>query len=118
MDTPDFLNRRRSNRLRVNFLAEELAAGAGAYRVRNLSECGAFIDTESPMPEGTRLLISFILPDGQNIASWARVMWQRRVSSPADGEISGMGVRFEAMNAGDFARLFGFVRSGAVVAAR
>ncbi len=58
----------------------------------DISEGGLFISTIRPLPVGSELTISFVLPGGHAVTTRGRVAW---LSTPRDEESRpGMGVRF------------------------
>jgi len=58
----------------------------------DISEGGLFISTVRPLPVGSELTISFVLPGGHSVTTRGRVAW---LATPRDGESTpGMGVRF------------------------
>jgi uncharacterized protein (TIGR02266 family) len=58
----------------------------------DISEGGLFISTVRPLPVGSELMISFVLPGGHAVTTRGRVAW---LSTPRDDESRpGMGVRF------------------------
>ncbi len=73
----------------------------GAFLVSyttNLSHGGLFVETPSPLPEGTRVTLRLHVPGAEDeVETEAVVAWSRREPS-ADGEPAGMGMRFEAVD--------------------
>jgi uncharacterized protein (TIGR02266 family) len=59
---------------------------------QDISEGGVFIATYRLFPIGSRLELSFDLPDGTKISTWGRVRWLREESP--HGSRPGMGVEF------------------------
>jgi uncharacterized protein (TIGR02266 family) len=80
--------------------------------IENLSHGGAFVRSQSPQPEGTKLTLDFTLPDGVKLSA------QAVVTSPAP---NGMGVRFvltpeqDAILAATITRISGRGRRAVVV---
>lgn len=61
----------------------------------DISQGGIFVSTVKPMPVGSEVSISFVLPGGHNVTTRGRVAW---LSSPRDeAGRPGMGVRFERL---------------------
>lgn len=61
----------------------------------DISEGGIFVSTVKPMPVGSELSISFVLPGGHTVTTRGRVAW---LSTPrGDDGRPGMGVRFERL---------------------
>jgi len=61
----------------------------------DISEGGIFVSTVKPMPVGSELSISFVLPGGHTVTTRGRVAW---LSIPrGDDGRPGMGVRFERL---------------------
>ena len=80
--------------------------------VQNVSRGGAFVSAGWLPREGTELRVEFALPEtGEPIAAPARVMWRR-----IQGEQSGFGVRFVALDASAQRRLSRFVEEHAALA--
>jgi len=61
----------------------------------NISEGGIFVATERPLPAGTALRLSIVVPEG-GVEMAGRVAWVRPSSSPNGA--AGMGVRFEELS--------------------
>lgn len=64
----------------------------------DISEGGLFVVTYSTIPIGTRLVLSFELPDGTNVEARGEVRWVR--SDAADGERPGVGIAFTELPEG------------------
>jgi uncharacterized protein (TIGR02266 family) len=60
---------------------------------RNLSRGGAFIEMETPFPEGTLVKVVMTTPEDKTISGAARVAWTRTVDIDAQ-EPAGMGIQF------------------------
>ena len=61
----------------------------------DISEGGLFVSTVRPLPVGSEMTISFVLPGGHTVTTRGRVAW---LSTPRDDESTpGMGVRFERL---------------------
>jgi len=62
----------------------------------DLSATGLFLRTQRPLPKGTRVGLSFQLPDGERFSGLAEVAWTGPDLGchPAPGGRSGMGLRF------------------------
>lgn len=65
----------------------------------DVSEGGLFVATYQPLPMGTRLSLSFVLPDGHQVTAEGRVAWMRATSGLDGGTPPGMGIRFDSLNA-------------------
>ena len=68
----------------------------------DLSRGGLFIATDDPLPVGTRIILSFVLPDQYRVSAEACVAWVRAPRYRPHELPAGMGVRFERL--GDEAR--------------
>jgi len=75
----------------------------------NINEGGLFIETETPPPSGTAVLLNFKLPgEEEPIRVYGRVVWCR----PAAGrESPGMGIEFENLDHVARARIDQVVRN-------
>jgi type IV pilus assembly protein PilZ len=85
---------------RVPLAIEVAYRTAGAFLVSyssNLSKGGIFLDTPTPVPEGTELTLRFTIPPSEVIEVRGRVKWVR--SASVDGQPAGMGVEFEHLDA-------------------
>jgi uncharacterized protein (TIGR02266 family) len=58
----------------------------------DISEGGLFVSTYTEFPLGTRLVLSFELPDGTAVEARGQVKWRR--TSAIDGERPGIGIGF------------------------
>lgn len=76
----------------------------------DISAAGLFVSTDTPLMVGTELILSFVLPDGYRVATDATVAWVRAPRYRPDELPSGMGVRFEALDAADRNALQHFLR--------
>lgn len=66
-------------------------------RTGDLSKGGLFVGTDEPLPVGTELMLSFVLPDGYRVRAEAVIAWVR-APRYRDGELpAGMGVRFRSL---------------------
>lgn len=63
-------------------------------RTGDLSKGGLFVATDEPLPVGTELLLSFVLPDGYRVRADGVVAWVRAPRYRPDELPSGMGIRF------------------------
>lgn len=74
----------------------------------DISEGGIFVATVQPLPIGSEVVLSFMLPSGHAVATHGRVAW---LSSPRDEEGQpGMGVRFERLEPHHRTAIEGFLR--------
>lgn len=64
----------------------------------DISEGGLFVATYTTIPIGTRLVLSFELPDGTNVEARGEVRWVR--SEATDGERPGVGIAFTELPPG------------------
>lgn len=88
--------RRRHRRMTVRIQVEYATPqGTGRAQATTLGAGGLFIATDSPLPEGTLLAVSFALPGGaQRHRIAGRVVWcERPGGSP--GRTPGMGIAFK-----------------------
>lgn len=67
----------------------------------DISGGGIFIATHDTLPLGTRLSVSFVLPDGHRVTARGRVSWLREARGASSAYIPGMGVRFNALGEDD-----------------
>jgi uncharacterized protein (TIGR02266 family) len=75
----------------------------------NINEGGLFIETESPPPTGTAVLLNFKLPSEEEpIRVHGRVVWSR---VPGGSESPGMGIEFENLDQAARARIDQVVRN-------
>ena len=82
--------RRRTVRVLVDYLC---SAGLCCDTATTLGAGGLFIETETPLPPGTRLKLAFQLPDGGvRHEIEGEVVWSRR---PADAVAGGAGMGIE-----------------------
>jgi hypothetical protein len=59
------------------------------------------VGTDEPLPVGTELMLSFVLPDGYRVRAEAVIAWVR-APRYRDGELpAGMGVRFRSLSPRD-----------------
>jgi len=67
--------------------------------IKNVSLGGLFIETESPLPVGTKLNIPFSLPEMKNpIITDGIVVHAMKVGKKAKPAAGGMGIRFSDLN--------------------
>lgn len=64
----------------------------------DISEGGLFVATYSTIPIGTRLVLSFDLPDGTNVEARGEVRWVRTETN--DSERPGVGIAFTELPPG------------------
>jgi uncharacterized protein (TIGR02266 family) len=72
-------------------------------RIANLSEGGLFLRTSTPLAQGTRTRVRLAEAD-RPLSAQATVVWLRQ-DEPSRGRPSGMGLRFEALDAEALASL-------------
>ena len=76
---------------------------------RNINEGGLFVETESPRQPGTLVDLQFRLPGSeQPVRARGTVV---RVCGPDSGDIPGMGIEFEELDADNRKRINELVRS-------
>lgn len=96
-------NERRQS-TRSEMLMEVGLEGANRFytgQADDLSRGGVFVATDDPLPVGTEVTLSFVLPDGHRIAAAAAVAWVRAPRYRPDALPAGMGVRFEGLPSED-----------------
>lgn len=101
-DVPPEQERRESDRSEM--LMEVGLEGANRFytgQADDLSRGGVFVATDDPLPVGTEVTLSFVLPDGHRIATAAAVAWVRAPRYRPDALPAGMGVRFRELTPGD-----------------
>jgi uncharacterized protein (TIGR02266 family) len=76
----------------------------------DVSEGGLFVATYDFLPLGSRLVISFTLPDGHVVNAHAVVRWVREVDRTSAEMTPGMGVQFAELSAEDRAAIHRFLR--------
>jgi len=75
----------------------------------NINEGGLFIETESPPPAGTAVLLNFKLPgEEEPLRVRGRVVW---TAAPGGAESTGMGIEFENLDRVARARIDQVVRN-------
>ncbi len=75
-------------------------AGAYMHRARNISAGGMFVDSPVPLPEGTRVKLSFRLPGGPTVEVAGDVRWTTRIAGQPVPH-PGMGVAFSGLSEED-----------------
>lgn len=65
--------------------------------IRNISEFGIFIQTESPLPVGTELHMRFGTDGRKTLSLEGKVVWVNPVRPFGENINPGMGVRFDAL---------------------
>ncbi len=76
----------------------------------DLSDGGLFIATYNLQPIGTRIEISFTLPNGHIVKAAGQVRWVRDTRDDNDDAPPGMGVQFEALAPEDKRGIVAFLR--------
>ncbi|MCK6529265.1 TIGR02266 family protein [Myxococcota bacterium] len=86
---------RRASRRIPLFVEVSVRDRGGSYfhRARNISAGGMFVDSPVPLPEGTRVRLSFRLPGGGPIELTGEVRWTTRIAGQPVPH-PGMGVSF------------------------
>jgi type IV pilus assembly protein PilZ len=100
------------NRIPIQLLVDYKCDGHYLFDFcRDLGAGGVFIETNSPQNHGTKLDLTFTIPDSkETLKTSGKVIW---VQTPVKGRadlIPGMGVQFEAFNNEQRAILEEFVR--------
>ncbi|MGF1469361.1 MAG: TIGR02266 family protein [Sandaracinaceae bacterium] len=98
---------------RMQLACEVSMTGANVFfagRTDNVSETGLFVATDQPLPVGTPLLLSFVLPDGHGVRGEGEIAWVRAPSYRPGSLPGGMGIRFVALAARDLRAIEGFLR--------
>jgi CheY-like chemotaxis protein len=105
---------RRRPGARASLVDPGAAPGAGGeifWYVRDLSASGAFLETESPIPPGTRLELALEL-GSERLAVSALVI---RVQEPAWGRTPGVGIRFVELDPATRERIGAYVAEEPIV---
>jgi uncharacterized protein (TIGR02266 family) len=91
----DRSRRRRYRRRTVRVLVEYLSgAGLCCDTATTLGAGGLFVETETPLPPGSRLKLAFQLPGGDfRHEIEGEVVWSRRPADSGAGSV-GMGIEF------------------------
>jgi uncharacterized protein (TIGR02266 family) len=80
--------------------------------VQNISRGGIFVPTYNPLPQGTRLQISFSLPYWDRLIETEGLVVHSVRSDPEKGaEPSGMGIQFQALSEDNLELLDKYVNS-------
>jgi len=66
--------------------------------IQNISRGGIFVPTYQPLPQDTRLHITFSLPDCEESITTDGIVVHSLHSDPENGGPSGMGVQFQALS--------------------
>ena len=98
----DGSNRRTSDRLALSadigmHSATQFFTGLGG----DVSHGGLFVATWSPLPLGTDVTVSFVLPGGHQVTAPGTVAWLKEPRDSDSEETPGMGVRFTALSGDD-----------------
>ena len=76
----------------------------------DVSHGGIFVATWAPLPLGTEVTVSFVLPGGHQITAPGRVAWLKDPQGTGEGEDTpGMGVRFTELSDEDRYAVEGFL---------
>lgn len=80
---------------------------------RDLSRGGVFIETDNPLPAGSRFLMHFDVPgkEPRSIEAEAEVAWVMRVEDSSADLPPGMGVRFTDLRDEDGEAIDAYLRS-------
>jgi uncharacterized protein (TIGR02266 family) len=76
---------------------------------QDISEGGLFVATHAIKKPGTRLTLSFALPDGHEITAAGVVCWIRDPHEPSEDAAPGMGIRFETLSEPDIEAIRRFI---------
>lgn len=88
--------RRRTVRVMVDYLSD---GGLASDPATTLGAGGLFIETEAPLPKGSRLKMRFHLPGSSHTHEIeGRVCWRKQPDDPGQHS-SGMGIEFTDRNA-------------------
>lgn len=60
----------------------------------NITEGGIFVATFNLAPIGSKILVSFTLPDGHQVTARGRVQWIREYNPAHPDQVPGMGIKF------------------------
>lgn len=93
---------------RRNATRQELAVDIGLHSATqffagvagDVSEGGLFVATYAPLPLGSEVVASFVLPGGHHVTTPGIVAWLRETAA-LDGPPPGMGIRFFKLDADD-----------------
>jgi uncharacterized protein (TIGR02266 family) len=66
--------------------------------IQNISRGGIFVPTYNPLPQGTRLRVSFSLPSWDGLIETQGVVVHCVRSDPQGASPSGMGIQFQALS--------------------
>jgi uncharacterized protein (TIGR02266 family) len=67
----------------------------------DLGRGGLFVASHEPLPVGTEVVLSFVLPDGYRVRAEGTVAWVRAPRYRPEELPGGMGVRFERLDEAD-----------------
>ena len=107
---PDDAEKRRSERTPLVVRVDYTTVDAFFSEfTADINEGGLFIETETPPPSGTAVLLNFKLPgEEEPIRVHGRVVWSR---APEGRESAGMGIEFENLDHAARARIDQVVRN-------
>ena len=106
--------KRRSDRVAVMLPVRVLVDGADApevYEAANLSEGGAFIPTDSPLPVSTGVSLVFLLSFSGSLIQAKGSVVRSIPPRPNEGVVSGMAIKFNGGEGEDLELLQQFLES-------
>ena len=87
-------------------------ARRGRFTVMNVSTTGAYLSTSQPLEAGTDFSLTFTVPEGSSIQTWAIVVWRNEAELGSQANYpSGMGVVFQDMEPGRQAVLERYIKA-------
>ncbi len=95
---------RREDELRLEIDIDVGLEGDNTFftgRTGDLSKGGVFVATDEPLPVGTELLVTFVLPDGYRVRCDGEIAWVRAPRYRPDELPAGMGIRFVRLSSRD-----------------
>lgn len=101
-DVPEEGERRDASRHQLE-VAVGLEGASRFYtgKTGDLGRGGLFVASDEPLPVGTEVILSFVLPDGYRVRAEGTVAWVRAPRYRPHELPAGMGVRFERLDEAD-----------------
>jgi len=101
-DVPEEGERRDASRHQLE-VAVGLEGASRFYtgKTGDLGRGGLFVASDEPLPVGTEVILSFVLPDGYRVRAEGAVAWVRAPRYRPHELPGGMGVRFEHLDEAD-----------------
>lgn len=81
----------------------------------DLTDGGLFVSTWQPLPVGSRVIVSFTLPDGHKAKATGQVMWAREADDTAPDATPGIGVTLEGLTETDMKSVRSFMSKRAPI---